>query len=217
VGIGPGLRDGAGAAIGIAPAVGIPAAVGVALRRSPADGEAVDQRPVGEDHDLVADGLPARPGVVDGPGRLPGGAAVHGAGEPGRALLRYQRQRVDVAGGETEALEPVPGDVDPPAGRVGGVGGDRFLVVEGAAFVAPDGDGLGPGGAAVRRAADQDGGVDVGQVDRQAGLVDVAVGGDVDPGVGRPGVVAAVGGGPAGAAAEGGEAPGPVDAVAGGG
>ena len=59
--------------------------------------EEVDQRPVGPDHDLVADGLLVRAGVIDLPGLLPGLAGIGRTREIGRAHEEYLRWRLWLA------------------------------------------------------------------------------------------------------------------------
>ena len=98
------------------------------------------QRAAGQNDDLVIERLEIGAGVENRARRFPRCATIGRAGEVRRA---------EIAG------ESVPHRIYKP--RVGRVGGDRFLVIEGLGPVADQRDRVAPGDAAIRGAADQDG------------------------------------------------------------
>ena len=162
--------------------------------------EDVEQRPIGQDDDLVADRREVGVAGQDVAGRFPARPAVRGASKHNVAAegVRVERVYVRVLAGEAAA---VPHRVDIAGFR--GVGGDRFFVVEVEwRAVLDQCRRLGPGVTAVGRLADQDSGCDKVRARGKRYLEDVTIGCDGDPGVRSSVVVATVGSGAARAGAE---------------
>ena len=166
--------------------------------------EEVYERSIRKHDDLVADGLLVGARVEDDASRLPAGAGIRSAREHGRTLETEADHVLGIEHGTHRQLQPIPDGIDEM--RFAGIGGDRILVVEEPGIrVLDELDGVAPGQAAVGGLAHEHGVLAVAprrtrrrlDVEGKAHEIEIAIGREGKPRVGRALEVATVVDGPA--------------------